>query len=340
MRSTIVLNEKKELYVSVRMEELFLSIKSGVTASIAPTQVPHLSRKSHHGNYLSRSLDRGWWNTRNNYQDLFGGIQPLASQYADYTWYFDFEDMETLHPNALAALCDSTNMIKKKYIANYHKLNSRDVEKLLRHGFCQKSEYKCRDFYADALREHLFNHIQTNCRAKKPFPCLHGETITNYIELKSTLEDNTLLFQISFLLSKAIAEQLPLPEEREDCSLFCHSLNGACLAENISLILGMNVVYADRLNATGNVRKLFMPDRFEKANKCIVVTDLICQGHEILRAKDIVMMLGGEILYYIGVVDMGFISESEQLKSDNFVFRFNKEDREKLEYQINLGGNS
>ena len=318
MKSTLIFANKKELHFSLRMEEVYLNIESGINAVAAnAVPFPYKSKSSQRkkGNYLDNSLDYGWWNIRNDYQELFGEIERLSEQYSDYTWYFDFDDISSMHPNASTILCTSTKDIQNKYLVNCEELSSEVIAKLETKGFKIMAD---KDHYAGKFRDYLMQHISDNCLSENPVSCPCGEIISHYINLTRTLEDSSMLFKICFLLSRNIDKRLS-QEDRAEYSLFCHSLNGACIAENISVILGMDVVYADRLNATGNVRKLFMPDHFEQASKCIVVTDLICQGHEIHRAKDIAMMLGGEIKLVVGAIDIGFIKEDEKINSNNFI---------------------
>lgn len=318
MRSLVVLDKEKEIYVCVKMEEVVCSVETQIEANITDFDRRHRQRMPN------------WWDMNSNFQHIFAGIETQAEGYCDYKWFFDFELIKDIHINALSSLLQYTKGISKKYIINSKDLPKETQNELENNGFVINNKKN----YEKAFEKDFLRFIRNSCtisEVKSPT----GERITNYINLKEAFENREYLQKISYLLSKKIVEKTKKNLERY--SLFCHTLNGACLAENISLMLGINIVYADRLNTTRQMRKLFMPDHIEQQSRCIIVTDLVCQGHEIQRAKDIVLMLGGTPELYVGVLDLGIHND---MKMSNCIFlrKFDSKDRNSIGYSIVLEG--
>lgn len=325
MRSLIVLEEKKEIFVNIKMEEVILAAESKKNSNIVNMNVSQDNEAV------------TWWNGNLNSQEIFSGIEIFAAKYHDYKWYFDFDNVGSLHNNAVTDLVAHTKQINDKYILNTRDLDSGLKTRLRNNCFVEGS---IADGYENAFSEILLTYIKTNCTigTKKNET---GEVIKNYINLKEVFEQKEYLMKISFLLSKKIA--YTLGDGLKEYSLFCHTLNGACLAENLSLLLGINLLFADRLNTTRKMRKMFMPDHIDQNNRCIIVTDMVCQGHEVLRAKDIVLMLGGIPSMYVGVIDLKihddiYYDMKNELADDYFLMRLNKEQTNILNYGVSLEG--
>ena len=229
--------------------------------------------------------------------------------------------------------CMQTKNIPCKYLLNYGELNDETKKQLILHKFQEaKLDKENETAYEKAFFKEFLSYIKKRCTIDNVCNPT-GEKITNYINLKEAFENRDYLFKISYLLSEKIVRKVK--NKLESFSLFCHTLNGACLAENLSLMLGINLLYADRLNTTGQMRKMFMPDHIESHNRIIIVTDIVCQGHEIHRAIDIIKMMGGNPELYVGVIDLGIHNKS-YLSSNIFLKVFNKADRDALEYIVTL----
>ena len=252
MKSLIVLYDEKEIYISVKLEEVAIAVESQKESNLVNDK------------RIYKNEQAPWWNTNLLAQNLFDGIDTLASEYKDYKWFFDFDSMKTIHNNALNELCVKTKDINKKYILHYDDLEKETADYLIQNQF-EKIELKkeSQSDYEEAFFKEFLSFIKKKCTIDK-VNSPTGEIITNYVNLKEAFENREYLLKISYLLSSKIVKKIK--GNLGSYSLFCHTLNGACLAENLSLMLGINLLYADKLNTTGKMRKIFMPDHIESQN--------------------------------------------------------------------------
>lgn len=222
-------------------------------------------------------------------------------------------------------------MVENKYFCNIGGLNSGLKSDLYKAGFKESKEK-----YKEALERFILSEIEERCIIKgKYYQENTGEVITNYIELQPLLHDNDTSFRIAYFIAKELSNSYNT--NLKDYCFFCHTINGANVATNLSQLLGLDIYYADRLDSSGEIRKLFMPEHIDRERGCIVVTDMVCLGHELIRANDLIRMMGGAPKGYVGVIRAGLDNISGDVKK-HFLIEFTDEIREKLGYKVEIGG--
>ena len=305
--------DEKKVYIHVKMEQVFLTIRDG-----------HGEAKESEDSYLLIDYTT---------PQLLAEAENMLSndEYLDYEWILDFRGIKYIHSNLLLMLQKSFVRVKVKKVCNIESLTDSDAKKLKDVGFITDET----ESYQEGLSKVCFSFIVENC-LEEEIVYDTGEVIHNYINLRKLLEENSLYFSVCYVLAEKIWEVYK--HTLNKYVLFCHTLNGACIAETLSVLLRCDVLYADSLTSKGKMRRNYMPKRFLKEKKSIVVTDVVCQGHELIRAQDIINMMGGTTNDCVGVVRIHIPGVKSKLENENFIVLVDEDMQAKIKYSLSFGG--
>ena len=142
--------------------------------------------------------------------------------------------------------------------------------------------------------------------------------LSKYINLKKMVESNSRLIRLSIyylalkMIDNGIVSKNPL--DNNNLSLFFHTINGGYIATQLAELLYVDLVYLDHLGPIESVHRKHFEKSIRDNRNYIIVSDVICLGGEIGRARTIVEYCGGKVLGEICLVDIKTI-QSERLKS-------------------------
>lgn len=284
MKSIQVDDKEKKVIISVHMEQVYRDIKNEKkNIDVYSRTNSERKRPWRNKNYMKKKeIYDG--NVFSDFKD-----SPEIKKKKDYTWILDFNNINEITLNAMSEIDEALKDISKKAICNVTSLNKDNVKHFEKNNYEIINELP--NYFNEVFCNNMVDYLlkEDSCRFDK-IDNKTGERIINYINLKPLLENHDFMFPSCYLLAEKIWKS---GGEKNARAIFCHTLNGAAIASAISVILGCDVLYADNLNTSGNLRKKNMPNYFRNDKECIIVTDMICQGHELIRAMDIVKMLGG-----------------------------------------------
>lgn len=142
--------------------------------------------------------------------------------------------------------------------------------------------------------------------------------LSQYINLKKMVESNSRLLRLSVyylalkMIEKGVVSNNPL--ENNNLSLFFHTINGGYIATQLAELFHIDLVYLDHLGPIESVHRKHFEKSIRDNRNYIIVSDVICLGGEIGRARTIIEYCGGKVLGEISLVDIKTI-QSERLTS-------------------------
>lgn len=132
--------------------------------------------------------------------------------------------------------------------------------------------------------------------------------LSRYINLKKMVESNSrfLRLAIYYLALKMIKTGIVSCNllENNNCSLFFHTINGGYIATQLAELFHIDLVYLDHLGPIESVHRKHFEKSICDNRKYIIVSDVICLGGEVGRARTIIEYCGGEIIGEISLVDI------------------------------------
>lgn len=140
--------------------------------------------------------------------------------------------------------------------------------------------------------------------------------LSQYINLKKMVESNSRFLRLSVyylalrMIEKGIASNNSL--ENNNVSLFFHTINGGYIATQLAELFHVDLVYLDHLGPIESVHRKHFEKSICDNRNYIIVSDVICLGGEIGRARTIIEYCGGKVLGEICLVDIKTI-QSERL---------------------------
>lgn len=202
----------------------------------------------------------------------------------------------------------------------------------------QLAKYKIADVgYLKAFEYYGKKYIQKNCCISRKYETQTGAILDVYVDLKKIVEDTKELFQWCYVLGCKIRVNKNYRKQEQkgqNLLLFCHTLNGANIAGTLSRLLGIDIFYVDHLGPYNKLNTLDFYRDMYGPKECLVIVDMICQGNEFLRAKNIVEYLGGRINGCAGIIKLD-ISKLLNMKIEEFAVSFSPEEaKSELSYTI------
>ena len=112
-------------------------------------------------------------------------------------------------------------------------------------------------------------------------------------------------------------------------------MNGTYIAGILSQLLGYNLVYVDHLGPYNKLNKVDFYKGKSRSEEFIIIADMVCQGNEFLRAKNIVEYLGVTVRGCAGILKLDISSLLASYGIDVFAIKFTPEEAKKeLGYTI------
>lgn len=152
--------------------------------------------------------------------------------------------------------------------------------------------------------------------------------LSKYVNLKKMMESNSRLLRLAIydLALKMIDNGIVSknPQDNGNISLFFHTINGGYIATQLAELLYVDLVYLDHLGPIESVHRKHFEKSIHDNRNYIIVSDVICLGGEIGRARTIVEYCGGKVLGEICLVDIKTI-QSERLANRTSLYTVSNE---------------
>lgn len=142
--------------------------------------------------------------------------------------------------------------------------------------------------------------------------------LSKYINLKKMMESDLRFLRLSIyylairMIEKGVVSNNSLGNN--NLSLFFHTLSGGYIATQLAELFHVDLVYLDHLGPIESVHRKHFEKNICDNRDYIIVSDVICLGGEIGRARTIIEYCGGKVLGEISLVDIQSI-QSERLNS-------------------------
>lgn len=217
------------------------------------------------------------------------------------------------------------NLNRKLYNPNIKSV-FRNVEQADGMVTCLMGNAKTTYSYVELMktRERLFNEKLEDMVIEASEDCSNSTHmsvpvyLSRYINLKKMSENNTSFLRLSIyylamkLVEKSIVSKDPL--ENSNLSLFFHTVNGGYIATQLAQLFHIDLVYLDHLGPIESVHRKHFEKSIRDNRNYIIVSDVICLGGEIGRARTIIEYFGGTVLGEVSLVDIKTI-QSERVDS-------------------------
>lgn len=191
--------------------------------------------------------------------------------------------------------------------------------------------------YREAFNYYGRKYIIENCRGKGLTTQI-GIKLGVYIDIKKIINDSNEMLRWCYIIAYDLL-QLPfyvtMEKRNKKILLFCHTMNGANIAGVISQLLDCDLMYVDHLGPYNKLNKVNFYREMYEPSEFIIIADMVCQGNEFLRAKNIVEYLGGTVKGCAGIMRLDICGQLFKIGIDTFAIRYSSEEaREELNYSI------
>lgn len=182
--------------------------------------------------------------------------------------------------------------------------------------------------YRTAFNDYGKNYIVEKCRDPEGYTTQIGIHLGVYIDLKKIINDSIEMLRWCYIIAYDLDSYFSaVSEDPEKMNLFfCHTMNGTYIAGILSQLLGYNLVYVDHLGPYNKLNKIDFYKGTTRSEEFIIIADMVCQGNEFLRAKNIVEYLGGTVRGCAGILKMDISSILDQYPINVFGISFSPEE--------------
>lgn len=152
--------------------------------------------------------------------------------------------------------------------------------------------------------------------------------LSKYINVKKMIESNSRFIRLAIyylalkMIDRGIISNNPL--ENNNLSLFFHTINGGYIATQLAGLFHIDFVYLDHLGPIESVHRKHFEKSIRDNRNYIIISDVICLGGEVGRAKTIIEYCGGKVRGEVSFVDIKSI-QSEKLDDRISLYTISKE---------------
>lgn len=308
----IINEEKKQIIISLHLEEIYteMHLKTHIRDNVRLFKEERLS-KGCIDRLVSQNLD--------------------VEKYYDYEYIADFSHIKYIAPNSgsffLKWLCSLPN-IKASHC---EECNFR--EEINKFGIREDNKKS----YRDAFNDYGKKYIRDKCLDSEGYTTQIGVQLGVYIDLKKIINDSIEMLRWCYIIAYDLDSYFSSVNEgiNKKNIFFCHTINGAYIAGILSQLLGYDLVYVDHLGPYNKLNKVDFYKGKSRSEEFIIIADMVCQGNEFLRAKNIVEYLGGTVRGCAGVLKMDISDLLFRYRINAFAIEYSPENAKKdLNYTI------
>jgi hypothetical protein len=156
--------------------------------------------------------------------------------------------------------------------------------------------------------------------------------LPKYINLKAFIEEKEISFLGLYLLYKK-AIQSGLFKDENPPLLFFSSMAGSYLASIISKLANVDMVFLNHLGPKQKLYRELHKEQMLADRDYLIISDVVCLGSEIERAKTLIEHAGGKLIGILSVVSVEVVANCLD-KNTISLLTLTKDNNTTIEYQI------
>lgn len=189
--------------------------------------------------------------------------------------------------------------------------------------------------YEMEFESYGMKYIKDKCCNPEGYTSQIGVHLGVYIDIKKIIMDSVNMLQWCYIIAYKLESANKNKDKKSKKLLFCHTLNGAYIAGILSQLLGYDLLYVNHLGPYNKLNKIDVVKDKTHLEEFIIVADMVCQGNEFLRAKNIMEYNGGSVCGCVGIVKMDISKVLEKYNSNAFAVTYTPDAaRSELGYTI------
>lgn len=303
--------DNKSIYVSLHMEQVYSVL------------CENIGIKERTGCYNCSKVTSSCVNILQKIKDLDGKN--------NYTLVVDFSNIRSIEPNQLENLIKWLERWKQVNICDCKLSDTNQMASFKNYSFSASN-------YRSEFEKYGKRYIESICQKQYGYVTQTGVKLDVYINVKKIIEDTQELFRWCYMLAYKLSHNNIYKRKYKTTKkvvLFCHTLNGSSIASTLSQLLNLDIIFVDHLGPYNKLNTINFYKDIYSPKECIIIVDMICQGNEILRAKNIIEYLGGSVKGFAGIVKLELSNLSSKKDIDTFAITFTPEEaRRDLHYTI------
>lgn len=253
-------------------------------------------------------------------------------EYKDYECIIDFSNIKSIDDNQKNRFMSWLDTLPNVKISNCE-----IKEEFQGRNLPEENDKK----YREAFDYYGRKYIIENCLNSKGLTTQIGIKLGVYIDIKKIINDSKEILHWCYIIAYDLL-QLPLfttmEKRNKKILLFCHTMNGTNIAGVLSQLLDCDLMYVDHLGPYNKLNKVNFYRETYEPSEFIIIADMVCQGNEFLRAKNIVEYLGGTVRGCAGILRLDICGELFKSGIDVFAIRYSPEEaKAELNYTIKTG---
>ena len=308
-----IIDEKRKRYViSLHLEEIYKALE-------LKTHIKEQSRL-----FSKETLNKSC-------VDYLIRLPENSGKYVDYEFCVDFEYIKYMAPNTKDRFLKWLQELPNVKIA--HCKNFEHYEEIKSLGIVEDDMLDFRKAFNDYGKKYIID----NCRDPQGYVTQTGTELGVYIDLKRIINDRIEMLRWCYIVANDLNNYFSLVDEEPEKKnlFFCHTMNGSYIAGILSQLLGYNLVYVDHLGPYNKLNKVDFYKGKSRTEEFIIIADMICQGNEFLRAKNIVEYMGGTVRGSAGLLKLDISNVLVPYKINVFAINFTQEEAvDELGYTI------
>ncbi|MBQ8200071.1 MAG: hypothetical protein IJZ76_11700 [Lachnospiraceae bacterium] len=308
----IINEEKKQIIISLHLEQIYIEMNS----------INHLKdeKKLFKTDTLTKSC-----------VDYLVKRFSDNKQYGGYEYIIDFQHIKYVQRNMNGVFLGWISGLDKRKIIHFENFDNY-IE--LRHKSIPEES---QTDYQNAFAEYGKKYIVANCCDGKGYTTQIGTRLGVYVDLKKIINDSVEMLRWCYIIACGLDEYFSTENEliEKKSLFFCHTMNGTYISGILSQLIGCNIVYVDHLGPYNKLNKIDFYKEKSHSKEFIIVADMMCQGNEFLRAKNIVEYMGGTVSGCVGILKMNISNLLKDYPVNIFALEYTAEDAAKeLSYTI------
>lgn len=169
-------------------------------------------------------------------------------------------------------------------------------------------------------------------KLEKQFSHSSNVNLPKYINIKAFIEEKGISYLGLYLLIKK-AEQMNLFRNKDSQPLlFFSSMAGAYLASILSKLADVNMVFLNHLGPKQKLYRELHKEQLLADRDYLIISDVVCLGAEIERAKTLIEYAGGKLKGILSVVSVEVVSNCLDQKTISLLTL--KRENNTIKYQI------
>ncbi len=299
----IIDDENKRIIISLHLETIYMEMR-------LKTHIKNCSRL-----FSQDKLDKSCIDNiiGNKYKDR---------KYKNYECIVDFQHIKYIVPNTKQIFLEWLKCLPGRKICNCKQFELRqDIINL-------NIEEENKLDYREAFNDYGKKYIAQKCCNAEGYTTQIGIELGVYIDLKKIINESNEILRWCYILAYDLNNYFITIDEglEKKKVFFCHTLNGSYIAGILSQLLGYDLVYVDHLGPYNKLNKVDFYKGGDCTEEFIIVSDMVCQGNEFLRAQNIVDYMGGTVRGCIGILNMDIASVLKQYPINVFAIKYTPKD--------------